>query len=618
MKFLFFILLFSNTLVYAQDESILDFHVEIRVLDNGDIHVKEAITVNAMNKKIKRGITRDIPTIFFDSFFTHRNSRITILSTKLDAAAVSYFDERLLNGTRLYLGSKNRYVSKGVHTYEIEYIAEQQVVDLGANNGIYWNVTGSGWVFPIAKASVNIYFPDTDKINILTHDGWTGSQGSTSQNYTAEIYNNYIHFKTTAPLHPYQGFTIQATWPKGLITNPKNKTWMFIKNNIYWLASIFMLILYPLYFYNTWRKFGIDPQQGAIFPIFAPPNDVSPAAIRFINNSYYDTVSFSVAIMNLAVKEYISIKQLSKKEYKLTKLSSGSTTPLANGEKKIFQYLFRNKTSITIGSTYNSRIKAANDLLKNNITYEFKDLCYMDNIKLWIVGVAMSLLALFFNWGHFFNFSGYAATFLIMPAIAIILSAVGLSVSKKVFAKLLAVIAPAAILIYALIVQTETIYIAYIVVVILIIIINAVFYYLIQAPTVFGRKLLDKIAGFKMYLATAEQDRLELMHPPEMTPELFEKYLPYALALGVENKWSQQFSQAMKIQGKDATTYQPNWYIGSNYSNFNFASTATAIGAGLASSVVSASTPPSSSSSGGFGGGGFSGGGGGGGGGGGW
>ncbi len=103
-----------------------------------------------------------------------------------------------------------------------------------------------------------------------------------------------------------------------------------------------------------------------------------------------------------------------------------------------------------------------------------------------------------------------------------------------------------------------------------------------------------------------------------MKAHIFEKYLPYAMALGVENKWSKQFNNAMKIQGKDANTYQPSWYIGNNYSNFNFATAATAIGAGLASSVVSAATPPSSNSSGGFGGGGFSGGGGGGGGGGGW
>ena len=89
-------------------------------------------------------------------------------------------------------------------------------------------------------------------------------------------------------------------------------------------------------------------------------------------------------------------------------------------------------------------------------------------------------------------------------------------------------------------------------------ILNALFYHLLQAPTVFGQKLLCKIEGFRMYLNTAEQDRLDLMHPPEMTPQLFEKYLPYALALSVENKWSEQFNNAMKIQGKDIGSYHPN------------------------------------------------------------
>ena len=256
--------------------------------------------------------------------------------------------------------------------------------------------------------------------------------------------------------------------------------------------------------------------------------------------------------------------------------------------------------------------------VKISITDEHKDACYRNNIKAWVLGVLMSLLMVFINWGHFFNFSIYAIAFLIMPVVAIIVSALAVGLLKKTFQKSLAVIIPLLLLIFALKAQVENVYSAYITLIILMLFINAFFYYLIQSPTVFGRKLLDKIAGFKMYLSTAEQNRLELMHPPEMTPELFEECLPYALALGVENSWSEQFNKAMIAQGKDTNTYQPGWYIGSNYSSFDFASTATAIGAGLASSVVSASTPPSSNSSGGFSSGGFSGGGGGGGGGGGW
>src|SRR5690606_28160967 len=141
--------------------------------------------------------------------------------------------------------------------------------------------------------------------------------------------------------------------------------------------------------------------------------------------------------------------------------------------------------------------------------------------------------------------------------------------------------------------------------------------YLMKAHTPFGRQLMDKIEGFKLYLSTAEQNRLNIMHPPQMTPELFEAYLPYALALGVENKWSEQFATYLKQASLDPQDYQPTWYSGHSFDLSSGGSRSFgSLAGGMASTLSTASTPPSSTSSG--GGGGFSGGGGGGGGGGGW
>ena len=615
--FLHFLLAILTFNVSAR-EKITDFHARIDVMDNGDILVKETIKVNVENNKIRHGIFRSTPTLYFGIFFTHKNSDLVIINTELDGKKVDYHKENLVNGIRIYLGSKDYFVSPGKHTYVIEYIAQNQVVDLEQNDGIYWNVTGNEWIFPIDKASADVYMPDMSSFQIVTHDAWTGSAGSTAQNYESQINNNHIHFETTSRLNAYEGFTIQASWPKGFITDRPSAVWGFLTNNFLWILSVIMLVLYPLYFYNTWKKVGIDPPKGAIFPQFKPPNNISPAAMKFVENSYYDPKSFSIAIMNLAVKKYISIEQLSKIKYKLTNLNKSGNADLSSGEARIHDYIFRNKKSITIGKDYNSTIKTANGLLESRIVGEHKNACYKDNIKVWIIGVVISLVMVLINWSHFYNFSSYAVPYLILSFVAIIFSAVSLVMFKKNYQKVVVILIFLTVILLALISQTEKVYSAYIALILIMVAVNALFYHLIKAPTVFGRKLLDNIEGFKMYLETAEKDRLELMHSPEMTPELFEKYLPYALALGVENSWSKQFSNAMKIKGEEYKSYQPSWYIGNNYSNFNFATTATALGAGLASSVAAASTPPSSNSSGGFSGGGFSGGGGGGGGGGGW
>ena len=139
---------------------------------------------------------------------------------------------------------------------------------------------------------------------------------------------------------------------------------------------------------------------------------------------------------------------------------------------------------------------------------------------------------------------------------------------------------------------------------------------IMKRPTLRGRKILDQMLGFKDYLEVAEKDEMNLRNPPEKTPQLFEAYLPFALALGVDQAWSEKFAKVLaSVRGPDGRAYQPSWYSG-NWNSSNFSESVSSVSSGLGSAISSSVTPPGSSSGG--GGGGFSGGGGGGGGGGGW
>jgi uncharacterized membrane protein len=126
---------------------------------------------------------------------------------------------------------------------------------------------------------------------------------------------------------------------------------------------------------------------------------------------------------------------------------------------------------------------------------------------------------------------------------------------------------------------------------------------------------MDRIEGFREHLGVAEEDRLNALNPPDKTPELFERFLPYAVALDVENAWAQRFAGVLAAAG--ATAAASSWYANSNWTN-DPVSFADHLGSDLNQTISSASTAPGSSDSGGSSGGGSSGGGGGGGGGSGW
>jgi uncharacterized membrane protein len=144
---------------------------------------------------------------------------------------------------------------------------------------------------------------------------------------------------------------------------------------------------------------------------------------------------------------------------------------------------------------------------------------------------------------------------------------------------------------------------------------NLLFHSALKAPTRAGRELLDKIEGFSIFLRSVDGNRLNQLMPPEKTPELFDKYLPYALALDCELAWAQQFATALE-DAKQSNDYSPYWYLGNRPYPMNMNTFSSAFGASFSNAISSSATTPGSSS--GTGGGGFSGGGGGGGGGGGW
>lgn len=68
--------------------------------------------------------------------------------------------------------------------------------------------------------------------------------------------------------------------------------------------------------------------------------------------------------------------------------------------------------------------------------------------------------------------------------------------------------------------------------------------------------------GFHLYLTTAEPERLAILHPPERICDLFEKHLPYALALDTEKSWTEQFNEIIS-RAMENGHYSPAWYSGS-------------------------------------------------------
>ncbi len=628
------LVLFLYSSITLCAEEILSFDSNIHIQKDSSMTVTEKITVQAEQKKIKRGIYRDFPTNYQGKLGNQIKVAFDIIEIHRNGRSEPYHTKNISNGIRVYIGDKNQYINTGKHTYTIKYKTNQQLGFFESHDELYWNVTGNGWDFPILEAKANVHLPDTINSNEVKLEAYTGPFGSRGQNYVSDIgYSGNYLFKTNRTLNRKEGLTIVITWPKGHVTQPsfnqKLKWWT--KANINNPFSIIGAIGLLVFYLSSWWYAGRDPKKGLIIPHYQPPNGFPPGGLRYITEMGHDKKAFTAAVLSLAVKGYLKIEELGK-SYKLNKLKNADFR-LSAGEQAIHSCLFGNiGSSIELKTSNHKKISEAISQHKATLGKEYGQSYFIHNRKYLYFGILLSLIlgsTILFGLNNGEDIG--AAIFLMFwlsiwtPVTAFLIYGWYQTLTTK-FTLGKAIDLPVATLfagawsiaeIGALIGLCAIIGIGNGLLLISIFIINTIFYFLLKKPTLKGRKLLDKTEGFKKYLEVAEQEELNLKYPPRKTPELFEAYLPYALALGVENQWANQFTDVFKTQGENRD-YSPSWYSGNNWNNNNLNSFTNSIGNSLNSAISSSSTAPGSSSGSSSFGGGSSGGGGGGGGGGGW
>jgi uncharacterized membrane protein len=632
------LLAFCVSVAAAQTEDrerILSFQSDIQVHKDASVTIAETIKVISAGENIKRGIYRDFPTRYKDRLGNNYAVDFEVLSIERDFNAEVHHIENLANGKRLYIGREDYLIPDGEHVYKITYRTNRQIGFFKDFDEFYWNVNGE-WSFPMDKVSATIRLPGDALSRIISKDAYTGFAGDKGKDFATSFdYVGNLVFETTRGLEPQEQFTVAVSWPKGYVTEPtaQEKIYYFMRDNKQALIAVMGFFLVLVYYLTVWYRFGKDPRKGTIFALFEPPNRLSPQEVRYIMNMGFDNKTFTACVINMAVKGYIKIKE-EKGEYTLEK--TGSEDKLSKEEAEVSKRLFGSLNDITLKNIYHQRIQGAVDELKFSLKKDYEKTYFFTNFQYFIPGLALSALSIFVTvlfgeggklvvglfmslwltgwsigvsalmynvftlWKGFIS-SGSNRAFLLGNAVFLSLFSLPFLAGEFFGIGMLAFATTIAI----------------IPVILGLVLVNLLFYRLLKAPTYAGRKIMDKIEGFKMFLMAAEKDRLNVMNPPDKTPELFEKYLPYALALDVEQQWSEQFSEVLKTASAETgERYHPGWYSGAGWSRLGASGFSSSFGSSFSGAIASSSTAPGSSS--GSGGGGSSGGGGGGGGGGGW
>lgn len=555
-------------LSFAQ-ERITNYDVDIQVETSGDIIITETINVISTGDQIKRGIFRELPARY--TFMgVSQDFEYDLIGVERDGASEAVSTSRRGNALTWRIGRADVLLDPGSHRYTIRYRVEDPVLRHGDSDELYWNATGTFWNFPIDRASATIRFPDGAVFTDTS--AYTGAFGSTDSNASIDISNTSATFTTTQALPRKAGLGVSVSIAPGIITPMSAER----KMELFWIrfGALFMLggggFALLLYYWRQWSRVGRDPQKPPVFARYEPPKGYSPAAVHFIHKrGIYSMDALSSMLMQLGAQNVLDIKA----DKKVTTIRRLSAPIEGDDAKTLVSALMagRGGTLVMDGET-DTAFHAAISKFHQTIAKKYGPKYYRLNLGWAALGFLASL----------------ALTF------AVILS----PVAKNSIGVLALFIGLAAM--------------------------NILFAFLLPAPTRYGAQIRSEIDGFKLYLETAEEKRINTAdplseRPPAMTTELYERFLPYAMALGVEKPWTKQFESSMPTE---AANYRPSYAHGNAFrpgrGPVDFSKTmAKTMTAGVA-----AAAPVSQSSGGGFssgsGGGGFSGGGGGGGGGGGW
>lgn len=603
----------------AAAERILNFESYIRIHADASLTVTETITVLATGRTIKRGIVREFPTTYHTRDGRRVVTGFKVLKVTRDGRPEPYHLEAAPNGQKVYIGQKTVFLKPGVYTYRLTYRTDRQVGYFEDYDELYFNVTGNRWTFVIQKATAIIDLPPGAKV--VQETAYTGPQGASGRDYQLRREpDGRLVYTTTRALGPGEGLTIAVAWPKGLVAEPSGlvKATRFLTDYSGAAGAAGGLLLVLLYYLVAWWRVGRDPKAGTIVPLFKPPRGISPAAARYVSRMGFDHTCFAAAVVDMAVKGYLKIKE-GTKYFTLVKLG-GDEKKLSPGERRAAEKLFGSSDQVVLKQANHRRIRGALERLQRSLQEEYEQIYFVTNRPWLFGGLGVTLLALAAT-----VLTSYNVLEVLFISVWLSLWTVGCAFlvwrwhwarkGQKVFLTffLLPFLGGWCAGVYTLTTLTSW---PAVVLLALTCLANPLFFWLLKAPTLAGRKLLDELEGFKLYLGTAEADRLERLNPPERTPELFERYLPYALALGVEQKWSQQFAGMLQAAGQAGGEYAPAWYLGRSWTSLGAAGFAQGLSSSMSGAISSSSTAPGSST--GSGGGGFSGGGGGGGGGSGW
>ncbi|MCT4334784.1 DUF2207 domain-containing protein [Paracoccus sp. YLB-12] len=610
-----FLLVLLSAAPLQADERIRSFISEITIDDAGALQVTETLDVQVEGHRIRHGIFRDLP-LTKDGI---RWGGFDLVEAAMDGAPVDTRIQRRDGMIRIYLGDEDTVLSPGEHRFRLRYDVARQVRFLADHDELYWNVTGNAWAFRIDMAAARIRLPDGAVATDV--ETFTGPLRSREQDAFEQIEDGggTVYVMADGALDWHEGLTTAIAFPTGIVSRPStmDRVLFTFRDRPADMIALFGTLLLGAALWLIWRRKGKDAPLGRIRVRSTPPEGISPALAQYIRaNGGVTNTAMVAATVDLGVKGYVVISQRGT-TWSVARTAKAHDGTLPVGEAAILTYLDGMDGPLVISPDNRKAVLALLEVFTAAMRKEHGETFHISHAN-WILlaGVGGYGLAFAIMWQAL---AGQTWLLHVMPALPLaiplmtalvggtlrdvaLMVGIALGISCLMWLIFGALAGALGLLSGAGLIALPVIF--------------AVFAARIGLSTATGRAHKIEIEGFRRYLSAARLKGRSRRN----TGRRFEAFLPYAIALGVEQEFASAYEDALTRATSRARgpihVFMPAWYHGTPIEGGSLGGGIAAACQGMTSGINACTTSGSGAS--GFSGGGFSGGGGGGGGGGGW
>jgi hypothetical protein len=490
---------------------IRDFHAELIVLPDSSLDVTETIRVDFTGAR--NGIYRTIPVEYAGPGGFNYSLFLTEISAT-EAGGAPLRIERQRRGGNLQLQIFVPAAEDTSRNIALHYRVRDGLRFFEDHDELYWNVIGTGWDVPIESASAHIILPGG--VTGLRAANYTGFLGSRSQDARVDILGPNIDIQTQRPLAFHEGLTIVAGWDKGFVQEPggSEKVAQFLDSNWPLLVPIgvFFLML------GLWYSRGRDPRVGAIAVQYEPPAGLSPGEAGALVDDQAGIRDITATLVDLAVRGFIVIEE--KEVSHLMGLYANTEYVFHLNKKPEDWSGAKSHELLLLHGIFGAPVLG---MLEEVALSELQNRFYKN-----LPGIRRAILESLVQRGYFAHRPDIVrqAYLLVAGVTGAVLYLLGQYLVQHAG------------------MQAQTSSVAAILTGLAI----GGFGWFMPTRTADGVRALHDTLGFENFLSHVEAPHLA---SSPQSPANFEKYLPFAMALGVEKKWVGAF---------DGMLQQPSWY----------------------------------------------------------